>query len=79
MFNQKTQSRIKLWERRYREQGVEGLKLGYTERISYLSSRERQQVIQWLKQKQEWNLEELISELLGFSGFSGLACGWCQD
>ena len=41
--------------------------------------RERQQVIQWLKQKQEWNLEELISELLGFSGFPGLACGWCQD
>ena len=54
---------ISKWERRYREQGVEGLKLGYTGRISYLSSRERQQTIQWLKQNGEWNLEELIEYL----------------
>ena len=54
---------ISKWERRYKEQGVEGLRLGYTGRISYLSSRERQQTIEWLKQKGEWNLEELIEYL----------------
>lgn len=46
---------ISKWEQRYIEQGVEGLKLGYSGRESYLSSQERKEVIQWLKQKGEWN------------------------
>ena len=54
---------ISKWEQRYIEQGVEGLKLGYSGRESYLSSQERKEVIQWLKQKGEWNLSELIEHL----------------
>ena len=54
---------ISKWEQRYIEQGVEGLKLGYSGRESYLSSQERKEVIQWLKQKGEWNKDELIEHL----------------
>jgi putative transposase len=54
---------ISKWEQRYIEQGVEGLKLGYLGRESYLSSLEKQEVIQWLQHKGEWNLEELIEHL----------------
>lgn len=54
---------ISKWEQRYLEQGVKGLKLGYSGRESYLSSQERKQVIQWLKQKGEWNKDELIEHL----------------
>lgn len=54
---------ISKWEQRYIEQGVEGLKLGYKGRKSYLSSPERKEVIKWLKQKGEWELDELIEYL----------------
>lgn len=58
-----TSSFISKWESRYIEPVAEGLKLGYSERESYLSSQERKEVIQWLKQKGEWNLAELIEYL----------------
>jgi putative transposase len=54
---------ISKWEQRYIELGVEGLKLRYLGRESYLSSQERKEVIQWLKQKGEWNKDELIEHL----------------
>jgi len=51
---------ISKWEKRYLEQGVEGLRLRYKGRKSYLSCEQREEIIQWLKQKGEWNLEELV-------------------
>jgi len=42
---------ISKWEKRYLEQGVEGLRLRYEGRKSYLSCEQREEIIQWLKQK----------------------------
>lgn len=47
----------------FETQGVDGLQLGYKGSKSYLDSPQRQAVIEWLKQKNYWNLEELQQHL----------------
>jgi putative transposase len=54
---------ISKWELRSKQSGVEALKLNYTGRTSYISPIERQKVIEWLQQKGQWNLEELVEYL----------------
>lgn len=40
-------------------EGIEGLKLGYQGSKSYLKPEQKQQVLDWLKRKNYWNLNEL--------------------
>jgi putative transposase len=44
-------------------QGLEGIKLAYKGAKSYLTSAQRAEVISWLKVKNHWNLEELVTHL----------------
>lgn len=50
---------ISKWNKRYKEAGVSGLKLSYQGSKSYLSSQQKQQVIDWLQQQKFWDLSEL--------------------
>ena len=50
---------ISKWTGIYKQLGVPGLKLGYCGSVGYLDPEQRQAVINWLKQKNYWNLAEL--------------------
>ena len=43
--------------------GVDGILLGYQGSTGYLYKEERQEVIEWLQQKDHWLLEELSTHL----------------
>lgn len=51
------------WRRRYREQGVNGLRLGYKGSRGYLSPAARQQLLTWLQQQTSWTVRALQQEL----------------
>ena len=51
---------ISEWEQRYREFGVEGLRLGHKGSSGYLNNAQRQEIIEWLKQEKQRNLEDLV-------------------
>lgn len=55
---------ISKWNKRYKEAGVSGLKLSYQGSKSYLSSQQKQQVIDWLQQQEFWDLSELECYLI---------------
>ena len=50
---------ITKWKQRYEAQGAEGLQLAYRGSQGYLSPHERQAVIEWLQEKNCWQLGEL--------------------
>ena len=50
---------ISKWKQEYILNGIEGLKLKHKGSRGYLSQSERQQVLRWLENKSEWNLNEL--------------------
>lgn len=56
-------SYISRWESRYREQGCSGLRLGHKGSSGYLSNSQRQAVIEWIKQKTQRTLWELVDYL----------------
>lgn len=51
------------WRKRYAEQGVDGLKLGYKGSSGYLTSAEKAEVIQWLQMPQRWHVGSLRAYL----------------
>ena len=54
---------ISKWKQAFEEQGVAGLVLQHQGSRGYLDAEQRQAVINWLKQKNYWNLRELQHEL----------------
>lgn len=50
---------ISKWKQHFVEEGVAGLALKYRGSTGFLSAQEREQVIQWLQQKNCWNVNEL--------------------
>ena len=46
------------WKKIFKTQGIEGIKLGYKGSQGYLE-RQTDVVVEWLKNKQSWNLDEL--------------------
>lgn len=54
---------ISKWTQAYEQQGVEGLRLQYKGSVGYLDAGQRQAVIEWLGQKNYWNLQELQTHL----------------
>ena len=54
---------ITYWKNKFEAQGIDGIKLGYQGGKSYLDSQERIDVISWLKTKNYWNIDELITYL----------------
>jgi len=51
------------WRRRYREQGVKGLRLGYKGSRGYLSPAAKQQILTWLHQQSSWTVGAVQQEL----------------
>lgn len=54
---------ISKWQHVYKQQGVEGLKLGYWGTQGYLSKEQKQEILAWLKKRQSWLLEEVIKQV----------------
>lgn len=50
---------ISKWKQAFILNGVEGLKLAYQGSKGYLTTRQKRQVIGWLKNKANWELHEL--------------------
>lgn len=50
---------ISKWKSVFEEKGVAGLRLQHQGSVGYLDVKHRQAVIEWLKQKNYWNLSEL--------------------
>ncbi|WP_333071998.1 MULTISPECIES: winged helix-turn-helix domain-containing protein [unclassified Microcoleus] len=49
------------WKKIFKSQAVEGIKLGYKGSQGYLTERQTDVVVEWLKNKETWNLEELVT------------------
>ena len=49
------------WKKIFKTQGIEGIKLGYKGSSGYLTKRQTDVVVEWLKNKESWNLEELVT------------------
>jgi len=56
-------SSITSWKQRFTAQGLKGIKLGYQGSKSYLTLKNRAEVIRWLKTRTYWDLEELVTYL----------------
>ena len=52
-----------LLEKFFKSQGIEGIKLGYKGSQGYLTERQTDVVVEWLKNKEYWNFEELVTYL----------------
>lgn len=50
---------ISKWKQAFVEQGLTGLRLQHQGSVGYLDAKQRQATIDWLKQKNYWNLLEL--------------------
>jgi len=47
------------WKQVYEENGIDGLRLNYKGRKSYLSTEQREEVLSWLQTKDYWEIGEL--------------------
>jgi putative transposase len=54
---------ITAWKQAYEEGGIDGLRLSYKGRKSYLLSAQREEVLSWLQTKDIWELGELEYKL----------------
>ena len=51
------------WKQEFYEQSIAGLKLSYQGSKGNLSEAEKQEIVDWLKTKDYWNLDELITQI----------------
>jgi transposase len=49
------------WKKIFKTQGIEGIKLGYKGSQGYLTERQTDVVVEWLKNKKFWDLDELVT------------------
>lgn len=56
-------SSISMWKQRFIAQGLAGIRLGYHGSSSYLTLEQKGEVTTWLKTREYWNLDELVSYL----------------
>lgn len=54
---------ISKWKQAFEQNGIKGLRLRHQGSTAYLSREQRQTVIAWLKQKNQWNLGELVQHI----------------
>jgi len=50
-------------KKQFKTKGIAGIKLGHKGSKGYLTALQNTEVIQWLKNKQSWNLDELVTYL----------------
>ena len=51
------------WKKQFKTKGIAGIKLGHKGSKGYLTARQNTEVIEWLKNKEYWNLDELVTYL----------------
>ncbi len=56
------------WKKILKTQGMEGIKLGYKGSQGYLTERQTDVVVEWLKNKEYWNEYELVTYLEQYLG-----------
>ena len=54
---------IRDWKKAFKVEGVAGIKLGYQGAKGKLTIEQREEIIEWLKNKKYWHLDELINHL----------------
>lgn len=54
---------ISKWTGAYEHQGVQGLRLRHKGSVGYLDAGQRQAVLEWLQQKNYWDLQELEAHI----------------
>ena len=54
---------VRDWKRAFKVGGIAGIKLGYQGAIGKLTAEQRREIIEWLKAKDYWHLDELINHL----------------
>lgn len=54
---------ITTWKQKFEASGIRGIRLGYKGGRSYLTSEQRAEVIECLKTREYWNIEEIFSYL----------------
>ena len=54
---------INKWRWRYKQQGIQCLRLAYKGRSSYLTPAEKKSVITWIQQQSSWNLYTLYRHI----------------
>lgn len=54
---------ITTWKQSFEAQGLGGIKLGYQGSKSYLAQEQREEVVTWLRTKDYWSLDELVTYL----------------
>ena len=52
---------IGYWKKQFKTKGIAGIKLGHKGSKGYLIARQNTEVIEWLKNKKYWNLDELVT------------------
>lgn len=58
-----SKARISFWKQQFMESGIDGIRLGYQGRKSYLTPEQRAETIEWLQSKDYFLLEELVNYL----------------
>ena len=51
------------WKKQFKTKGIAGIKLGHKGPKGYLTARHNTEVIEWLKNKEYWNLDERVTYL----------------
>jgi transposase len=54
---------VGIWKKKFKANGIEGLKLGYKGSEKYLTPEQIMEVSEWLKNRPYWHLDELINHL----------------
>ena len=54
---------IGYWKKQFKTKGIAGIKLGHKGSKGYLTARQNTEVIEWLNNKEYWNLDELVTYL----------------
>ena len=49
------------WKNIFKTTGIEGIKLGYKGSPGYLTEEQTAEVVEWLKNKEYWNLDDLVT------------------
>jgi transposase len=58
-----SKSFIRDWKKAFNAEGVAGIKLGYQGAKGKLTTEQRAEIIEWLKNKNYWHLDELINHI----------------
>ncbi|MCC5626306.1 helix-turn-helix domain-containing protein [Nostoc sp. CHAB 5715] len=54
---------ITIWKQKFNSLGLDGIKLGYQGAKSYLTPEQTSEIVAWLKTRDYWDIDELVSHL----------------